>query len=175
MPNHDEEKKRFRKTPPKPPGKEFDDAFDLFARMEELEEAINNSEGTKKESLQEQYIELLKSDNRLLDKMRLEADDAQPSTPAKADQAQAEDGLEGKRSRARDSATEALLKNKIETVVTAARHRWPNSEKHPAFYAMAGELARDPKFKNPGYGRSAIRMILNGTYPAAKRFGISGL
>ena len=41
MPNHDEE-----------PDKEFDDAFKMFARMEELKEAINNSKGTKKERIE---------------------------------------------------------------------------------------------------------------------------
>ena len=67
MPNRDEE-----------PDKEFDDAFKMFARMEELKEAINNSKGTKKEKLQEEYIELLKYDNKSLDKMRLEAESRVP-------------------------------------------------------------------------------------------------
>ena len=68
MPNHDEE-----------PDKEFDDAFKMFARMEELKEAINNSKGTKKERLQDEYIELLQNDNKLLDKMRFEAESRVPS------------------------------------------------------------------------------------------------
>lgn len=68
MPNHDEE-----------PDKEFDDAFKMFARVGELKEAINNSEGTKKERLQEEYIELLKNDNKSLEKMILEAKSRVPS------------------------------------------------------------------------------------------------
>ncbi len=79
MSSHDEELKRFRNTPPEPPDKKFDDAFKMFARMEELKEVINNSKGTKKERLQEEYIELLKSDNKSLDKMRLEAESRVPS------------------------------------------------------------------------------------------------
>ncbi len=74
MTNHDE-----------PPDKEFDDAFKLFARIEELKEAINNSKGTKKESLQKQYIELLKKDNKSLDKMRLEAESRFPLASEKSE------------------------------------------------------------------------------------------
>ena len=40
MPSHDEELKRFFKNPLEEPGKEFDDAFKLFALWDELEEAI---------------------------------------------------------------------------------------------------------------------------------------
>ncbi len=80
MPTHDEELKRFYKTPREEPDKEFDDSFKLFALRLELKEAINNPKGTKseKESLK-QYIELLENDNKSLDKKRLEAESRVPS------------------------------------------------------------------------------------------------
>ena len=83
MPNHDEEKKRFYKNPREEPGKEFADSFKLFALWDDLEEAINNPKSTKSEveSLRKQYIESLKNDNKLLDKMRLEAKSRVPSLP----------------------------------------------------------------------------------------------
>ncbi len=86
MPNHDEELKRFYKNPREEPGKEFADSFKLFALWDDLEEAINNPKSTKSEieSLRKQYIESLKSDNKLLDKMRLEAGSRVPSLSDRA-------------------------------------------------------------------------------------------
>ena len=69
MPDHDEE-----------PTKEFHDSFDMFVRRGELRDAINNSKCAKKERLQEQYIDFLKSDNELLDKKRMEAESRVPSS-----------------------------------------------------------------------------------------------
>ncbi len=75
MPSHDEEIKRFRKTPREVPDKKFSDAFKYFARKGDLKEDIHNFKGTKSEleRSQEQLIELIENDSKFLEKELLKA------------------------------------------------------------------------------------------------------
>jgi hypothetical protein len=76
--------------------------------------------------------------------------------------------------RKHDAADEALLKNRIDKVLTLARKKWPNSNNRPGYKPMARELVREHG-KSLGFKFETVRKILAGTYPASKRLGISGL
>ena len=74
--------------------------------------------------------------------------------------------------RKRSTKEDALLKNRIERVIAAARRKWPDPKKRPDTRVMAKDLAADT---NLGYGEETIRKILEGRYRPAKELGILGL
>ncbi len=86
----------------------------------------------------------------------------------------AEESISGRRPKGRDRTKDAQLKNRIEAVLTKARHQWPNPKKMPGLNAMAKELERLTGHELD-YKHSAIKQILTGTYPASVRLGIKGL
>ena len=76
----------------------------------------------------------------------------------------------------RDVEADALLKNRIETVIAKAKTRWPDPETRPGVNQMALMLVDgQPKSKVQNYGQDAIRKILADTYKPAMRFSIPGL
>jgi hypothetical protein len=80
------------------------------------------------------------------------------------------DQLNGRRRR-RNVHDDALLKNKLETVLKNATQSWPNKQKRPPISTMVKELIRQGKAQ--GYDGETLRKILSGTYQSAKRLGIS--
>ena len=90
-----------------------------------------------------------------------------PATPVDA---VSPDRLNG-RSRRRNVHDDALLKNRLETVIKNATQSWPNKQKRPAISTMVQELIRQRKAQ--GYDGETLRKILSGTYEPAKRLGIS--
>ena len=81
-----------------------------------------------------------------------------------------------RRPRTRDVEADALLKNRIKTVIAKAKNRWPDPEKRPGLNQMARLLVEgQPKSKVEKFGEDAIRKILAGTYKPARNIGIPGL
>jgi hypothetical protein len=73
----------------------------------------------------------------------------------------------------RDPQKVAVLRNRIESVLSAARRKWPNQKKYPEFTAMADELVRLGEAQK--FAAGTVRQILNGTYRSMKQFRLSGL
>ena len=92
------------------------------------------------------------------------------AAPATTVDAVSADQLNG-RSRRRNVHDDALLKNRLETVIKNATLSWPNKQKRPPISAMVKELIRQDKAQ--GYDGETLRKILSGTYEPAKRLGIS--
>lgn len=78
------------------------------------------------------------------------------------------------RARKRDTSDDAMLGNRIEGVIAAAKRGWPDATKRPPIKAIARELERSHG-ENLKYKRETIGKILRGTYPPAKRLKIGGL
>jgi peptidoglycan/xylan/chitin deacetylase (PgdA/CDA1 family) len=72
--------------------------------------------------------------------------------------------------RRRDAADDARRKNKIETVLAAAKQLWPDNQQRPSTTAMALELVRQKKAQ--GYAGDTLRKILDGKYRPSKRLSI---
>ncbi len=79
-----------------------------------------------------------------------------------------------KTKRKRDVEADALLKNRIETVLAMARKEWPNRKKFPGIKPAARELVRKHRDKL-NYKFDTVCQILDGTYPASQRLGIPGI
>ena len=80
------------------------------------------------------------------------------------------DRLNG-RSRRRSAHDDALLKNKLETVIKNATQCWPDKQKRPPITIMAKDLIQRKKAED--YQGDTLRKILSGTYEPAKRLRIS--
>jgi len=78
------------------------------------------------------------------------------------------------RHRREDVEKDAMLRNKIESVLSAAKRKWPSLEKMPRANQMARLLALDDAVKEIGYKEPAIRKILSGRYTVSKRLKILG-
>ena len=95
----------------------------------------------------------------------------EPLEPAEAERRQLD-----KHPRKHNVEADALLKNRIKSVIAKAKNTWPDPETRPGATQMAQELVDgQPKRKVEGFGQEAIRKILAGTYKPAKERGIPGL
>ena len=98
-----------------------------------------------------------------------------------ANNANVPDANQEKSNRKRNVETDAILKNRIEMVLAAARRRWPDPKKRLAIDVMAKDLERLereqklPQKKRHGYKFETIRKILSGTYKTSIRHKIAGL
>lgn len=79
-----------------------------------------------------------------------------------------------RRARQHDPAEDAVIRDKIETVLAEARRRWPCLDEVPGRNKMSRILAADERIKRLGYTEHTVRKILGGDYPAARRLNIPG-
>jgi hypothetical protein len=94
----------------------------------------------------------------------------QPETTASASDSTIASEKTSSTRRRRNAQNDALLKNRIETVLATAKTRWPNKGTRPPDQQMAAELMRLRRAE--GYSADTLRKILNGTYEPAHRLGI---
>lgn len=80
-------------------------------------------------------------------------------------------GRKPRKQRKHDTEADAMLRNKIEKVLAAARSIAPKN--HLDLRPLSAEVYRSGK--SPGFREETVRKILAGTYPAQKRLGIRGL
>ncbi len=78
------------------------------------------------------------------------------------------------RSRRHDLGQDALLKNKIKSVLAAAGRRWPDPSRQPGRNQMARLLLEEDAVRKTGYKDHTIRKVLDGSYSASQRLGIPG-
>ena len=76
--------------------------------------------------------------------------------------------------RKRDVGADHLREIKIRAVLAKARREWPNGKKFPGVKPAARELVRKHRDKL-NYKFATVCKILDGTYPASRRLGISGI
>src|SRR5262249_53864498 len=97
-----------------------------------------------------------------------------PNLPAAELNAAIEEAPPPKRwKRRRDKQKDADRRNRIKSVIAAAREKWPDPKKWPEFKPMAAELVRLKK--NHDFSEGTVRQILNGTYRPMKELGITSL
>ena len=80
-------------------------------------------------------------------------------------------GLKPRKARKHDTEKDALLRNKLEQVLAAARTL--KGKSGMAIRPLAEMVSRQKK--DQGFGEETVRKILAGRYPAQKRLGIAGL
>ncbi len=83
-------------------------------------------------------------------------------------------GVRPRRRRQRDPLEDAELRVRIETVLAAAKNRWPCLDEIPGRNKMSRILAADQCIKEIGYTEHTVRKILGGDYPASQRLNIPG-
>ena len=71
--------------------------------------------------------------------------------------------------------SDALLTNRINTVLSVANRLWPEPTNQPGRNEMAKLLVFDEHVRKTGYKSQTIRKILNGTYSASRRLDIPGI
>jgi hypothetical protein len=78
------------------------------------------------------------------------------------------------RGRKRNVANDALVQNKIESVLAAAGRKWKKGMPLPGRNQAARILIEERSIRDTGYSEETIRKILDGTYSASKRLKIPG-
>jgi hypothetical protein len=78
----------------------------------------------------------------------------------------------GKRTKVRAPEDDAMLVNRINSVLAAAKRTWPKHAKLPGWQPMSEELA---KSQTLGFAASTIRQIVTGRYLPMRRLGLKGL
>jgi hypothetical protein len=95
------------------------------------------------------------------------------STDASHDESKPSENDKTPSNRKHDAIDDAALRNRIDNVLVLARKKW-DSKSHPGYKPMARELVR-VHGRSLGFKFDTVRKILDGTYSASKRLGISGL
>ena len=99
--------------------------------------------------------------------------DPQPATPTPATIAR--ENRQQRRKRRRSVEDDALLRNRIKSVLAVASRRWRDPQKRPELRQMARELARNQGAALGYKSEETLRQILRGSYKPMRRLGIRRL